>query len=324
MLNGVQVGVFTVSVTNGAQASERNIVATGWVPTNTGSGPKVKQVINVTVIKLRNFGGLAPAALSVRGELDVGGHSLIDSRSDTSCGNKAGSMSRDATDQGGSAEVWGTGDTVDPLHANTKVLYATNPSGDIVWTTPESVFDTFTYSSDELDMLKTLAKAQDKPGEQHYYKGEVLFNSSNKIPDGLIFVDTVSGNNITPSTNSSDFASLQISGNAPLHVDSATGTAIFQGLIVVNGSARIDGTFQMHGMLYVQNDLIYQGVGTGQIVGAVISQNVRDSSKTAIDSDTGGNSTIIYNCDFAKNGGGSVKLPQSFLIKPGTYKEVAG
>jgi hypothetical protein len=34
--------VFTVSVTNGANSCERNIVATGWTPTNTGTGPKAK------------------------------------------------------------------------------------------------------------------------------------------------------------------------------------------------------------------------------------------------------------------------------------------
>jgi len=84
-VNGAQVGVFTVSVTNGATANERNIVATGWTPTNTGPGPKVKQRIQVTVIQTRFLD--PPAALTVRGEISVGGHALIDSRSDTSCGN---------------------------------------------------------------------------------------------------------------------------------------------------------------------------------------------------------------------------------------------
>lgn len=318
MFNGAQVGVFTVSVTNGALVSERNIVATGWVPTNTGDGPKVKQVINVTVLKLRNFAGVAPAALSVRGELDIGGHTLIDSRSDTSCGNKAGSMSRDNTEQGGSAKVWGTGDTT-PTVANDKVLYSDNPAGDIVWTTPESVFDTFTYSPDELDMLKIMAKANGT-----YYQGSVFFNAGNPILNGVVFVDTVSGKNITPDTPSSDFAQLQITGNAAQYVDPVTGKNVFKGWLIVNGTAAIDGVMQMRGLLYVVNDLTYQGVGYGQIEGAVISQNVRDTSKTAIDSDTGGNSTIIYNCEYAKYGGGALKLPQSFRIKPGTYKEVAG
>lgn len=319
VMNGVQVGVFTVSVTNGAQPSERDIVATGWVPSNVGPDPKVKQVINVTVIKLRNFAGLAPAALSVRGELDVGGHSLVDSRSDTSCGLKAGSLSRDNTDREGSADVWGSGDTTNPNQANDKVTYAVNPAGDIVWNTPNGVFDTFTYSPDELNMLKAIAKANGS-----YYQGEVSFNANNQIPNGVVFVDTVSGNNITASTPSSDFAQLRISGNPAQYTDPVTGQGLYNGWLIVNGSAEIDGVMVMHGLLYVVNDLTYMGVGYGRIEGAVISQNVRDTSRTAIDSDTGGNSTIIYNCAYAKYGGGGVKLPQSFLIKPGSYKEVAG
>jgi hypothetical protein len=315
MFNGAQIGVFTVSVTNGAQPNERNIVAIGWAPTNTGSGPKAKQRIQVTVLKLRNFGADAPAALTVRGELNVGGHSLIDSRADGHCGHKAGTWSEGVTSQGGSSNVYSYGDDT----ANSQVLYVNNPSGDIVTQVPDPVFDSFTYSSDELNMLKAIARAQGT-----YYQGDVLFNASNPVPNGLIFVDTVSGQNITPATPSSDFASLRISGNAAAHVDSATGDRIFQGWLIVNGSTRIDGVFQMHGLLYVQNDLTYQGIGTGQIVGAVLSQNIRDTSSTSIDSDTGGNSTIIYNCDYARNGDHGVSLSASFTIKSGTYKEVPG
>jgi hypothetical protein len=310
MLNGAQIGVFTVSVSNGAQPSERNIVATGWVPTNTGPGPKVKQRIQVTVIKVRNFGGDAPAALTVRGELNVGGHSLIDSRSDNSCGGKAGSWSEGATLQGGSSNVYNYGDDT----ANSQVLYANNPSGDIVTQVPDPVFDPFTYTSDELNMLKANAKAQGT-----YYQGSVEFNASNKIPNGLIFVDTVSGKNITPATPVSDLATLTIHGNPSVNDD-----GIFHGWIIVNGSASIDGNMEIHGFLYLVNDLGYKGTGTGKIVGAAISQNVRDASSTSIDSDTGGNSTVIYNCAYAKNGDNGVSVPQSFTVLPGTYKEVPG
>src|SRR5882724_11395489 len=51
MVNGVQMGVFTVSVINGTAADERDIDATGWTPTNTGTGPKVKQRIRVTAFR---------------------------------------------------------------------------------------------------------------------------------------------------------------------------------------------------------------------------------------------------------------------------------
>ena len=188
---------------------------------------------------------------------------------------------------------------------------------------PDRVYQSFTYSNDELDMLKAIARANGT-----YYQtpaGQtVLFNAANKVPNGLIFVDTVSGQNITPTTPTSDFASLKISGSAAVGVDPISGQNEFQGWIIVNGSAAIDGTFLMHGLLYVVNDLTYQGTGTGQIVGAVISQNIRDTSSTSIDSDTGGNSTIIYNCAYAKYGGNQVPIPQSFTTKAGTYKEAPG
>jgi hypothetical protein len=76
----------------------------------------------------------------------------------------------------------------------------------------------------------------------------------------------------------------------------------------------------MHGRAYVQNDFTYTGTGTGEIDGAVISQNVRDTSSTTIDTNTGGNAGIQYNCAYARTGGG--QLPQTWTIKAGTYKEI--
>ena len=311
MVNGVQMGVFTVAVTGasssdpGAPSSEQNIVATGWTPTNTGTGPKVKQKIQVTVFKPLFNLNPPPAALTVRGEINASGHALIDSRSDTSCGNKTGSMSKGTTSTGGSAAIYGADGN------NVK-----NESGDMVQNEPDSTFNKYTYSSKELDAYKALAK---KNGT--YYQGTAAFNASNQLPNGIVFIDTVSGNNIDKNgpntTPTSDFASVTISGNAPLAAD-----GIFKGMIIVAGSLTIHGSFQMHGMVYVQNDFTYLGTGAGQITGAVLSQNIRDTSATSIDTDTGGNSTIIWNCDYVKNGGGY--LPPTFTIEPGTYKEIPG
>ncbi len=273
MVNGVQMGVFTVSVVNGATSSERDIVATGWT--------------------------------TVRGEISASGNALIDSRSDTSCGNKAGSMSKGTTTTGGAAGIYGAdGNDVK------------NQSGDMVQNEPDSTFNKYTYSNKELDAYKALAK---KNGT--YYQGSVTFNAGHQMPNGIIFVDTVSGNNIdvngANTTATSDFASVNMDGNAPLDA-----SGIFKGLIIVAGSLNIHGDFHMRGMVYVQNDFTYLGTGTGQIEGAVLSQNVRDTSATSIDSNTGGNSTIIWNCNYAKTGGGY--LPPTFTIEPGTYKEVSG
>jgi Tfp pilus assembly protein PilX len=316
MLNGTQVGVFTVSVTNGAQPNERNVVAMGWAPSNTGTGPTAKQKIQVTVFQTRFLD--SPAALTVRGEISASGHSLIDARTDTSCGAKVGTYSKGDTTVGGSAAIYGADGNNNPYH--TGDVSQGDATRNVPDVQPNSVFNQYTYSNDELDALKALAKANGT-----YYSGaQVLtlsFNSRNKMPNGIIYVDTVSGQNIDKNgantTLTSDFASVDIDGNAPLDA-----TGIVSGMLIVAGTLTIHGNFQMHGTVYVLNDFTYLGTGTGQIVGAVVSQNVRDVSVTSIDTDTGGNSTIIWNCSYARTGGG--QLPQAFTIEAGTYKEISG
>jgi Tfp pilus assembly protein PilX len=314
LINGAQVGVFTVAVTNGASTNERNIVATGWTPTNTGSGPKVKQKIQVTVYQAHFLD--PPSALTVRGEIGVGGNALIDSRSDTSCGNKAGTFSKGVTNVSGSADIYGhDGNNV---HNQTVTWNGVGsaPLTDTIQGVPDPTFNQYTYSNDELNALKTLARRNGT-----YYQGTVSFSASSRIPNGIIYVDTVSGNNIDAgganTTPTTDFAAVDIHGNAP-----ADASGIFSGMLIVAGSLSISGNFQMHGMVYVLNDFTYMGTGTGQIVGAVMSQNIRDTSATSIDTDTSGNSTIVWNCSYAKTGGG--QLPQTFTIESGTYKEISG
>jgi hypothetical protein len=310
-VNGAQIGVFTVVVipTPGGGPNEWNITATGWTPTNTGSGPKVKQVIQVTVFKI-GLGNL-PSPLTVRGDIDVGGTSLIDSTLDTDpkCGGaKKGTLSRDNTTTGGAARVLGADGNV----------VANQSGGDIVRNVPDAAFNDWTYSNTELDALKALARQNGT-----YYQGTVLFNSGNKIPkNGIVFVDTVSGQNIDKNgagtTPTSDFASVAVHGGA----EPAASNGIFSGMIIVAGALSIMGNFQMQGVVYVVNDFTYQGTGNGQITGAVMSQNVRDVSATSIDTDTGGNSTIIWNCRYVRSAGGM--LPPTFIIEKGSYKEISG
>jgi len=304
MQNGVQVGVFTVSVTNGTVANERVIVATGWVPSDTAAN-KVKQKIQVSVLQFLFSGFPPPAALTVRGEIGIGGNTLIDSRSDTSCGNKAGTNSEGLTTTGGSGTVYGADGN------NTA-----NQATDVVQNVPDATLDQYMLSNKDLTQLKKLAQANGT-----YYQGTVLFDSGNQLNNGIVFVDTVSGNNIdvngVNSTDSSDFASVTIHGNAPSSPD-----GIFHGVIVVNGSLSISGNFQMYGLVYATNDLTYVGTGTGQIVGAALSRNIRDTSATSIDTNTGGNAAIIYNCNYAKTGGGQTN--PGFLPEKGTYKEISG
>jgi hypothetical protein len=275
-----------------------------WVPNNTAT-PRAKQRITVTLSQFLFIGTPPPAPLTVRGEIDANGNSDIDSRSDMSCGPKDGTWSKGATTVGGSAVIYGSDGN-----------NAANQSTDTIQNVPDASFNAYTFSNADLNSLKALAK---KNGT--YYQGTVTFNSSNQMPNGIIYVDTVSGNNIDVNglntTPTSDFASVDIHGNAP-----ADASGIFSGLILVAGGLSISGNFQMRGLIYAQNDFTYTGTGTGRIDGAVISQNIRDITSTSIDTNTGGNAQIVWNCAYAKNAGG--QAPQTFNVSPGTYKEVPG
>lgn len=319
---GTQIGLAFVTVTPGAATNERTIVATGWVPTNTGNTSKAHQKIQVTVSKFLFKVSPPPAALTVAGQINAGGNVNIDSRSDTSCGNKDGTWSANSTDTGGSAEIYGADGN------NTKNQTLSGMGGGVTderANVPGSAFDPYILKNADLNTLKAYAK---KNGT--YYSGAgvqgLTFNSGNKMPNGIIFIDTVSGNNIDYNadgsacagcTATSDFASVDIHGGF-----AADASGIFSGMIVVAGGLSISGDVELRGLVYVVNDLTYTGTGNGHIDGAVFSQNVRDISSTTIDTNTGGNAQVNYNCNYASNPGG--QLPQGFSIAPGTYKEIAG
>lgn len=312
---GTGIGGFRVTVTNAAGGSERNIIAVGWVPNDTTAGPKAHQKITVTLVG----SGLRfldpPGALSVRGELQASGNSTIDGRTDQSCGKKIGVLTTDAYFPGGSVDIKGAADNNLIDNEISDANFGPMPAlpHDTVKNISTTVFDQFIYSDNDINTMRAYAKAHNT-----YYQGTVSFKSSNKMPNGLIFVDTVSGNNITPSTPESDYAALTIEGN-PF----ADPSGIFSGWIFANGKIRIDGNMEIHGLVYAQNDFIYHGTGTGKIVGAVISRNILDLVASSVDSDINGNAKIIYNCSYAK-GAGVIPLTQTFTIKPGTYKEVSG
>ena len=233
------------------------------------------------------------------------------------------------TAYGGSGAVYGAdGNNINNQTASG--LTSTSPITDIRTNVPASAFDPYTLKNADLNTLKAMAKANGT-----YYSGSsvtgLTFNSGNQLPNGIVFIDTVSGQNIDanapPGTNcllggtgctaTSDFASVAIHGG---FASNPSGT--FSGMIIVAGSLAISGNVSMHGLVYVVNDLTYTGTGNGQIDGAAFSRNIRDTSSTTIDTNTGGNAKIIYNCGYVKNPGG--QMPQGFTIEPGTYKEVAG
>lgn len=318
-VGGTQVGGFRVTVAAGGASNERSIVAVGWVPTDSTSDARIKahQRITATLAKIRFID--PPCALCVRGDLQITGSSVVNSRQDTSCGNKAGTYTTGSVDIGsGAAHVYGANGTTSGGNAAGSDL-----SGAFDIVRPDvgdsaqvqafkDNFDAFAYTQSELDILKSVAKANGT-----YYQGAVTFNSSNPMPDGIIFVDTTTGDNITPSTPSEQFADVRISGNAGTGPNNS-----FNGWIIANGALRIDGNVKINGMVYAVNDLSYQGTGTGQIEGLVVSQNIRDVIATQIyDTTTTGNSAITFNCNYAKTGNG--KIPQNWFVKAGSYKEVA-
>ncbi len=316
---GVQAGGFRVTVSPGAEPNQRNVVAVGWVPTDSGTDTRTKahQKITATLMNFKFSPLNMPCALCVRGEIQVGGNSTIDSRADTSCGNKYGTWSTRVVDSDG--DVISPGTTV--IGSGAARIYGAdgnntaNQASDMAQAQPQSVFDSNALTNADINVLKAYAKAHGT-----YYQGSPEFNSSNPLPNGLVFVDTVSGNNITPSTRTEDYASPSIHGNA----GSGPG-GVFTGWLIVNGSLSISGNFTMHGMAYVINDISYTGTGTGGIYGQLISANIKDTIATVVDTGcdgcTGGNSQIIYNCAYATTGDNTI--PQNWAVLPGSYKEVS-
>ncbi len=321
---GTQIGLAFVTVTAGTAANERNVVSIGWVPTNTSTS-KAKQKVQATVSKFLFRNTPPPAALTVAGEISAGGNVNINSRTDTSCGNKDGTWSAGNTDTGGSATIYGADAGANWNIANQSLSGMGSLVTDERVNVPNSAFDPYILKNADLNTLKAWAK---KNGT--YFSGASVqglnFNSGNKLPNGIVFIDTVSGNNIdyntdgtacTGCTATTDFASVSIHGGF-----AADSSGIFSGMIVVAGSLAIDGNVTMHGMVYTVNDLTYVGTGNGEIDGAVFSQNIRDVSSTTIDTNAGGNAQINYNCNFASNPGGA--MPQGYTVTPGTYKEISG
>jgi len=310
--SGTQIGVAFVTVTPGTNPNEWNVVAVGWAPTNAGSGSKAHQKIQATVSKFLFTLTTPPASLTVQGQINITGNTNIDSRADQSCGPKDGTWSVGSTTTGGSGDVYGA-------DGNNSANQSA-PSGitDVKQNVPPSAFAPFILKNQDVNTLKAMAKAA---GTYYSSNGSLIFNASNRLPNGIIFIDTASGLNIDVAglntTPTSDLANVAIHGDAP-----ADPSGIFRGMIIVAGSLSISGDFHARGLVYAVNDLTYMGVGTGLIEGAVMSQNIRDAASTTIDTYTGGQSSIVYNCAYARNPTG--QMPQGYTVQPGTYKEVSG
>jgi hypothetical protein len=323
VLNGTSGG-YRVSVTSPDlvnRPNERLITSTGfWTPTDDTDPRTARRRIQATVERLPPFAFNTPCALCVRGDLGVGGNALVDGTTDPTCGGiKKGAIAAGSVAVGGSAEIHGDSDTTaDNIDGGDYQQNQTNPS----------VFAGITLNASNFKTLRELAKRNGTyfgPGYPNgtlasspAWTGSVGFSSSNKLKNGIVFIDTVSGNDIPAdmaSQDPADFANVTINGNPFVSGD-------FAGWIVVNGSLQISGNMKIDGLVYAVNDFVYNGTGTGQIVGLAVSQNIRDVTASAIsgDAETTGQSKIKFNC------ANLTPPPQAaigYTLVPGTYRELS-
>jgi hypothetical protein len=285
-------GGFTVQVTAGAIATERNVTSIGWSPNNT-SPARAHRKVQVTLQQGPVRFLDPPCALCVNGNIQVGGSGIVDARGN-GCGSAPpptnGAMYTGAPPPvgpeplGGNGKVYGYGDN------------SANGTTDILGGAPSS--SVFTYTQSELDTLKAYAIKM----------GTYLRGAQNTLPadGGVIWIDTVDGTPFTSSTPDSNAGSLHL-----------TSTGHFKGIIIVAGSVIIDGTLTIDGLVYALNDSTI--AGNSKINGALVSENRRDTQSTNVDAQDTGNSTINFDCQKIRDGGGSVST--AWTIKTGTYFE---
>jgi len=296
----VGVGEFKVTVANGAATNERDITAVGYVPNHTNPIAIKKIQTTVTHIKIPTppcavcAGGEAPAGMSTN--IQVGGAASISASLGQGAQYCAGSTPTAAAYSAGSITTNGTPNIAGPTGGS---ALATN--------VPATNFSSFLFSDNDFATLKALAKQNGT-----YYQGSQTWTSP--PPNGIIVVDTPSGNPLTSTSSTGDQSVV-----VDIHGDWAQG---WSGWLVVAGSIWISGNAQLSGLVYAQNDVTLHGNGNGNVTGAVVSTNRIDTQSTNIDTDDTGNAPVTYNCPAVQSGGGAV--PINWFLKSGTFREVAG
>jgi hypothetical protein len=296
----VGVGEFKVTVANGAATNERSITAVGYVPNHTNPIAIKKIQTTVTHIKIPTppcavcAGGEAPAGATTN--IQVGGSASIVASLAQGAQYCAGSTPAAAAYSAGTINTNGNPNIVGPTSGT---ALATNQ--------PASNFTSFMFSDNDFATLKAYAKQNGT-----YYQGSQTWTSP--PPNGIIVVDTPSGNPLTNTSPTADQSVVvDIHGNWPQG---------WSGWLVVAGSVWISGNAQLSGLVYAQNDVTLHGNGNGNVTGAVVSTNRVDTQSTNIDTDDTGNAPVTYNCPAVQSGGGAV--PINWFVKPGTFREVAG
>ncbi len=194
--SGAMLGGFRLTV-SGEGDRQREVTAIGLVPGDVGPLGRARQDITATLIRLRF--PAPPAGLAVRGDLTIGDGVTVDASADGSCGDRAGTWSSGVTTAGAGAQVQGrSGDAAIP-----------NEPTDMHQAQPLGAFDALAFSAAELQALKAVARVRGT-----YYQGAVTFDASRRIPDGVVFVDTGSGQPITDATPVADLAAVTIGDGA--------------------------------------------------------------------------------------------------------------
>ena len=299
-----QIGAYKVTVANGAAINEKVVTAIGYVPDATN--PIAIRKITTVVTRLKWISPIC--ALCAGGEnppdtttnVQVGGNATINANTGQTC---PGVTPQAAVSSSGTVDTNGNPDLIPPPG------YVPSPPPCPNGANCNVTFpNTMILTDSDTATLKALAKAS---GPDHYFKGAQHWTSPPL--NGLIFVDTPSGNPLTNNSPDSDTIEVQLSGNWD---------STWKGWLVVAGSVRIDGNVSMNGLIYAQNDATLHGTGNGAIQGAVVSTNRVDGVSTTVDSVDIGNAPITYNCPYVRSGGGN--LSQGWLVKPGSYRETSG
>jgi hypothetical protein len=281
--DGNPSGGFRLTVSPGAAPNERQVLSTAWVPTDDAGDPRPKahRRISATLWRVRVPADIAPCALCAQGDLTLEDAVRIDARMDVRCGGKSGSWSSGNAYVAPGAQVLGS-------------------DGDSRQGQPADAAIAWSFGRADLVALKRLARARGA-----YYQGTVVFDSSNRVPDGLVFVDTSTGAPVTGATPAEELARVEIRGGA------------FRGWLVVAGTLEVSGDARIRGLAYSLDGFAYRGAAPGGIEGQVVAAGLRGGGTTF--SRTGGGAALTFDCAAARDGDGTV--PATWRLKAGTYRE---
>jgi len=311
-----RTGGFTVraAYAAGNDPQVRVITSVGWTPTDnpTDTRAKAHRQITADVVAIPHPGVRAPCALCVNGPLTLAGGVTIDgANGDRACGDdpKYGAITRDETTISGPVAISGG-------------------AGAGAQRRPAADFDAVTLSPAVLDALKTLARRNgsyfgpgfptggQKSDGRASWSGRIVFDASNPLPDGVVFVDTTDGRHVDPHAPSgSTLAGARLGAGAI-----APPAEAFRGWLIVNGAIEIAAGAALRGLVYALDSLTYQAGGAGSIEGLAVALNVQNTSGTRIEPTAGGSMKIRFDCGQA---GAADLVPHGFALARGSYREAA-